>query len=74
MSLLFWNTNETVFISSSLEISRTSTPPILILPEFTSKNLEIRLASVDFPPPDGPTNATVCPSFIFSDISDITSF
>ena len=34
------------------------TPPINILPSVTSANLAISLASVVFPPSEGPTNAT----------------
>ena len=61
MRRLFWNTKDTVSISSSLGISRTSAQPMKMLPLCTSKNLHIRLASVDLPPPEGPTSATVCP-------------
>ena len=50
----------------------TFTPPINIPPDFTSKNLEMSPASVDLPPPDGPTKATVSPGAILSDISFIT--
>ena len=44
----------------------TFTPPINILPSVTSANLAISLASVVFPPPEGPTNATCS---YFSDCS-----
>ena len=36
-------------------------PSIFIEPLDTSKNLGIKLTSVDFPPPEFPTNATVSP-------------
>ena len=58
---LFWNTKEMVSISSSLGIARTSAPPTRTLPLCTSKNRQTRFASVDLPPPEGPTKATVCP-------------
>ena len=59
---LFWNTKDTVSISSRLFTLRTSTPPIRTLPLCGSKKRAIRLASVDLPPPDGPTKATVWPA------------
>ncbi len=64
---LFWNTKETIFIRSSLGISLTSIPPIKTLPFCGSKNREIKLASVVFPPPEGPTKATFSPAFIATD-------
>ena len=71
---LFWNTKETVFISSSLAMCFTSTPPIFTCPPCGSKNRQIRLASVVLPPPEGPTKATVCPAGIEREISLMTSF
>lgn len=37
------------------------------------ESLVIRLASVDFPPPEGPTNATVCPAAISIETPQMTS-
>ena len=70
---LFWNTNETVSISSSFGISRTSAPPTQMLPLPTSKKRQMRLASVDLPPPDGPTSATACPGRMSMETPRITS-
>ena len=61
MRRLFWNTKDTVSISSSLAMSRTSAPPMRMLPLPTSKKRGISPASVDFPPPEGPTSAAICP-------------
>ena len=52
----------------------TFTPPINILPSVTSANLAISLASVVFPPPEGPTNATCSPAFILRLTSCSASF
>ena len=40
-----------------------SIPPTVILPLFTSQNLEASLDTVVFPPPEGPTRAVTSPCF-----------
>lgn len=62
-----------LLISSSFGISRTSAPPTQMLPLPTSKKRQMRLASVDLPPPDGPTSATVCPGRMSMETPRITS-
>ena len=62
MSLLSWNTKDTVFISVSLAMSRTSTPPMRITPLRGSKKRAISWARVVLPPPEGPTKAAVVPA------------
>ena len=49
-------------MSSSGSMSRTSTPPMRTAPAETSQKRATRLATVDFPAPDGPTRAQVVPS------------
>ena len=62
MRRLFWNTKDTVSISLFLSMSFTFTPPMEILPLCGSKKRATSAASVDLPPPEGPTNAAVCPA------------
>ena len=50
-------TKLTILESSARGISLISIPPILMEPLLTSQKRSISLATVDFPPPDGPTNA-----------------
>ncbi len=40
----------------------TFTPPTVISPELTSQNRAMSFATVDLPPPDGPTSAVKLPS------------
>ena len=47
----------------------TFTPPIKTFPDCGSKNLDIIAASVDLPPPEGPTNAAFSPLLILREIS-----
>ena len=53
-----------LIISESCDngISLIFTSPIVMLPDVTSQNLEINLATVDLPPPLGPTNAVKLPT------------
>ena len=51
----------------------TLIPPILISPLFTSQKREMSPAAVVFPPPDGPTKATVSPGITVREISRIAS-
>ncbi len=50
-------TKLTIFESSARGISLISIPPIRMEPSLTSQKRSISLATVDFPPPDGPTKA-----------------
>ena len=54
-----WNTIEIFFIRLSSLKSRTSVPPMVIFPAFTSQKRAIRLHIVVFPAPEGPTMAVV---------------
>jgi len=74
MKRLFWNTKETVSINSLLSMSFTFAPPMEILPLCGSKKRAMSAASVDFPPPEGPTNATVCPVPMEREISSSAFF
>ena len=58
----FWNTKATVSISSAVGTARTSAPPTATVPSCGSQKRGMRLASVLFPPPEGPTSATVAPA------------
>ena len=42
-------------------MSFTLTSPMVMAPEVTSQNRAISLATVDFPPPEGPTSAVKLP-------------
>ena len=66
-----WNTKLICFIKSLVPTSRTSTFPILMLPEVTSQKREIKLAIVLFPPPDKPTIAVICPWLALKDTFSI---
>ena len=57
-----WNTMEMFFIRLSSLYSRTSWPPTVILPPWTSQKRAIRLHRVVLPPPEGPTTAVVLPA------------
>lgn len=48
-------------INFSVGISLMLTPPIRISPSATSQKRGIRLATVDFPEPEGPTSAVISP-------------
>ena len=48
-------------INFSVGISLMLTPPIRISPSVTSQKRGIRLATVDFPEPEGPTSAVISP-------------
>ena len=50
-----------MFINFSVGISLMLTPPIRISPSVTSQKRGIRLATVDFPEPEGPTSAVISP-------------
>ena len=54
-------------------MSRTSTPPMAILPSSTSQCRTRRRASVDFPDPDGPTSAVNDPLGMLRDTPCRTS-
>ena len=54
-SRLVWKTNAILSISSCGSASRTSTPPTSTRPAVASQKRGIRLAHVDLPTPDGPT-------------------
>ena len=64
-----------LIISESCDngISLIFTSPIVMLPDVTSQNLEINLATVDLPPPLGPTNAVKLPAGIVRSIPCNTS-
>ena len=70
---LFWKTKETVFIRVSLSICRASTPPMRTTPFWGSKYRARMIARVLFPPPEGPTKATVRPAGMVRERSRITS-
>ena len=56
-----WNTTATCSASASGAISRTSCPPTRTLPLLASQNREIKLMTVVFPLPEGPTSAVRVP-------------
>ena len=49
-------------MSASIRVERTSTPPTLTLPAFTSQKRATSRAIVDLPEPDGPTSAVTPPA------------
>ena len=61
-SLFVWKTKATWSMSSCGSMSRTSTPPTRTEPESASQKRGISCAQVDFPPPEGPTSASVAPA------------
>ena len=60
--------------SCRMESSLIFVPPMEMLPPVTSQNRAIRRATVDLPPPDGPTRAVKLPCGIFKLMSCNTSF
>ena len=60
--------------SCRMESSLIFVPPMEILPPVTSQNRAISRATVDLPPPDGPTRAVKLPCGIFKLMSCSTSF
>ena len=57
-----WKTKATRPMRSAGSMSRTSVPPTRTCPESASQKRGTRLAAVVFPPPEGPTSATVAPA------------
>lgn len=56
-----WKTSDIELMSCWFVWARTSTPPTLMEPESTSQKRAMSLASVDLPPPEGPTSAVTVP-------------
>ena len=62
---LSWVTKLTYSESWERGMSFTLTPPTVISPPVTSQKRAMSLATVDFPPPEGPTRAVKLPSGSF---------
>ena len=70
----FCGTYATIFLKSTRSISLTSVPPILTLPDVTSKSLGMSCKIVDFPEPVDPIIAVVLPSFAVKETLSMTLF
>ena len=72
LSMTSWKTSDIDESSSREGWSRTSRPLTSTVPESTSQNRAMSLASVDFPPPEGPTSAVTVPGGHFRESSWMT--